>query len=377
MLYKRIILAIMLLSIPIIQAQTSPILTPVVVMFGGSHAVSYTTNKLLELNPSAIKLDYKRFSNSLIKYRIMGDLIIVGHGSPNGLYVDKKVVSWKELGSLLKDTTAPRIYIASCYSSEITRYIDIKNRFVYTFVGLVDVDEASYLISSMVYRIRGNMEKANKIIWKLMEIMIGKILYPWKYYLETLAIDPGQGGGGAYYVRGIWWVYWKDYQSGPIHVKYTHPNTYWWVDSSHWYDIDLNEDRLISGDNFEAHHIPKSTLDQYTLSAIASGLASIIIALIGFLGWIGAAIAAALSIILAIIGLALGVFIDNVVRDEAGGGWEYIKDLVVHKFLGVVTSVEFDYKIGSSMWFKLILYPGFSQAIPLWYGGKDLGLGGI
>ena len=330
---------------------TSPIASPVIIVLNSDESVTYTANKISELlNHNPIIVHIESFQEKLILTRIVGPVIYVGHGTPKGIKIQNRVINWRTFAEEIQYTPAKMVYIAACYSEH---FVKIMNRIrpeliVFGFKGLVDVDEAAYMIASLINTIVGNLNKANTLLSELTEIMLGKILTPLKYHLWLLGYQTKQ-------IRGIWHV--KYYQYRPNYVRYTHPDNYY------HYRIPIDQ-FWETGDLTYLYvmHIPP-----WAVGVGSAAYGAIIGEAIG--GPVGA-------IIGAIIGALLG---NAAVPDENGEGWLWIKDYITYRdAFGNIYARQFDYKLGGICWSRAYIIPGALPATwPLWYGWlPELGLGG-
>jgi len=165
---------------------SAPIMAPVIVIAGNGSSVAYTASKLKDLLPNAILVNYGDFWCNYLAQRVYGDLIFVGHGTLDGFYFDEVLISWKQIANEIGRLPANRIYFAACYSDQLEKYLRNRKKIIYVFKGLVDVDEAAYIIASVIYWLKGQVANSKKILENLIEVMIGKIIDPWKYNLQFL-----------------------------------------------------------------------------------------------------------------------------------------------------------------------------------------------
>jgi len=274
--------------------------------------------------------------------RAVGEVIYVRHGTQQGIKVKGNIISWENFAKEIHRFPSKTIYVAACYSENLAKIAEKNrsNKIIFGFKGLVDVDEAAYITTATITATKGDMEKAQKLLKELTEIMFGKIIEPWKYKLWLL-YETKQ-------IRGIWHV--KCYPYRPGYVKYTHPDNYihydipvdgWWEKGDPSY--------------LAVVHIPPWAV---ALSAAALG------ALLGemFGGHLAAAIGAVLAVAFEIAGVSY-------MSDENGEGWFWIKDYKQYKLWGVPYAIQFDWKLGGVCWirtYQVLIYQPVSW--PLWYG---------
>lgn len=369
-----VVVMVLCASMSLLPILSSPVTSPVIVMLSGDREVRYTANKMGSLMQNAIIIRNQDLFSSLLLLRAVAEVIYVGHGAAQGIQVGHDLVSWDGFANMISHIPSRAITVASCYSEHVVDIVRQKtpHRAILGFKGAVDVDEAAYLSAMYQAYLRGDTKRPVKLMAELTTVMFGKIFDPDQYHLWTLLVHG---------VRGIWWVNYLDYQSYDLKVAYTHPNTYKSVDSVLYYDIGVNEDTCISGWNFIAHHIPEDTVTALILGIpIGGALITLAIKLAIYFGWIPEPAIKLSGAILAIIGFILvlmGWAISALVKDEKGAGWDYFANLHVVRLFGIPIFVEWDYKIGRSWWFHCQWFGPTVNIYPLWYGGNDLGIGGI
>jgi len=360
-------------SMTILPVLTSPITSSIVVLLSRNEATTYTAGKISDLLEDTIIVGTQSVWDNLLLIRSAGEVIYVGHGTKQGIRIGANLVDWGKFAREAHYVPA-KTYVAACYSERAAEVggTSGSSRVFFGFRGFVDVDEAAYTTVARIAAARGNVGRARGLLQELTMTMIGKILEPEKHKLWLLA---------AHDVRDIWWVYWKEYQSYELYVEYTHPNTYSSVDASHYYDIGVQEDVILEGNNFIAHHIPKDTLSLISSGiAVGGALLTFAAALAAYLGWIPEPVSKLADLLIAFIGVilvAMGLTADELFADESDSGWEYAKDTLVIFLLGVPIYVQWDYKIGKSWWCRIVWATAYWTWFPLWYCDRNLGLGGI
>jgi len=336
---KMTVFLFLVFSMQLLPALTSPAAFPVVVVLSGDEPVMYTANKIGELLQNAMVVEKDSVFGTLILMRTVGEVIYVGHGTQQGIKVGGNIVSWENFAKEIRYVPSKTIYVAACYSENLAKIVEKKglSKLIFGFKGLVDVDEATYKTTATIAAAKGDVERAQKLLRELTEIMIGKIVEPWKYKLWLL-YETKQ-------IRGIWHVKYYPYRSG--YVKYTHPDNYihydipvdgWWEkgDPSYLYVV----------------HIPPS--------AVALGAAALAAAIGEYVGGhFGALLGAILAAVLESQG-------QGIVGDENGEGWLWIKDYTISWWV----FQRFDFKIGGMCWCHAEIFPWWPGYTwwPLWYG---------
>ena len=290
--------------------------------------------------------------------RTFGTIVIVGHGTEDGIMVADRPLSWQELGQLLSVGPSHTIMVAACYSDAVRDAIPHK-RFL-GFASLVDVDEAAFVAAATIYGLRGNLVRAQALFSDLFEIMVEKIVGASSHPLATL-------GYQTKIIRGIWHVKYND--AYVDHVTYTHPDPY-----INYRYIGVNSEAVLGtfARNLVSGHMAKWRLDNGQLAnIIVTGLGALGIGFLAALTIITAGVALIVGALLFLLGAGIQWFIDDIVRDESGAGWFWMQNLWSSWW-----GVGFDLKIGQSWWFHYQNILGGSQAWPLWYGGQTLGIDG-
>ncbi len=320
-----------------------------VVIVGWDPALAHTTEELSHNLPFAgIERVSSIESLPAAIDRAYGTLIIVGHGTEDGMLLGGETVPWESFGLILREGPAHTFLLAACYSQALRS--EIPGRSFFGFSGLVDVDEAAFLVATLVYAFRGNFQKAQELLLTVFEIMVQKAFGTSSHPLETLTHTTYQ----TKVIRDIWHV---KYDSSPF-VDYTHPD-----DKIH-YNIGINDNWWRWGSNLFAYHIGKDELDltQLLLPFIVG------LALAGiFTGWASTILAG----IIALAGLTAELFIILYVTDENGGGWFWVADHWT-QWYGEGYSVKF----GEFMWVQFNQVFGIPYVLPLWYGDYRLGIDG-
>jgi len=349
------VIVLIVLSMTLIPALTSPITSPVIVVLSGDEPIIYTANKISELLQKAIIVKKNNIFENLILMRAVGEVIYVGHGTQQGIKIRSNVVSWEKFAKEIHHVPSKTIYVAACYSENLAKIE--KTKMVFGFKGLVDVDEAAYLTTATMAATKGDVEKAGKLLRELTQIMIGKIVEPWKYKLWLL-YETKQ-------IRGIWHVKYDPYL--PDVVDYTHPDYY--VHYKDQINIDDWWEKENSDHNFYTAMVPRS-ISGWAAEAMMAALFAYVGAHFG--GPLGAAICAAAGII---VGYLAG---DQILKDEKGVIWYWMKDWTVKKLWWNIYRIEWDWKMGAMCWWHYygIGVPECHTGVtwPLWYGGNLLGL---
>ena len=352
---KTAVFLFLVFSMQLLPASTSPAAFPVVVVLSGDEPVMYTANKIGELLQNAMVVEKDSVFGSLILMRAVGEVIYVGHGTQQGIKVGGNIVSWENFAKEIRYVPSKTIYVAACYSENIAKIAEKNrsNKIIFGFKGLIDVDEAAYITTATITAIKGNAEKAGKLLKELTEIMFGKIVEPWKYKLWLL-YETKQ-------IRGIWHVKYDPYL--PDVVDYTHPDYYF------HYENQINIDDWWEKENSN-HNLYTVMVPRRISGWAAEAMMAALFAYVGahFSGPLGAAA-----------GLIAGRLVGSeILKDEKGVIWYWMKDWTVQKLWWNIYRIEWDWKMGAMCWWHYygIGVPEFHTGAtwPLWYGGNLLGL---
>jgi hypothetical protein len=150
-------------------------------------------------------------------------------------------------------------------------------------------------------------------------------------------------------------------------VYYEHPNR---AQNGIW---NLYIDKAIlatDGSDFGARHIGKGTIDSMLLGGFLVDAVSIMIEVTAIFAFAPEAfatkLAAALTALLALIGLAYVLYVNTIIVDESGAGWYFAKD---YETDGSGRVINFKYKWGKYWW--------VNNWAPLWIPWPIWGYGGL
>lgn len=338
-----IVVAVIFFSIQFVTPLTTPITSPVIVTLSSDQQASYTANKVNQLlNGKAFVVSSSDpIGNLFILQRAVGEVIYVGHGTPREVKVGESLMSWETFAERnLMTLQSQQVYIAACYSSKASDILAQKyghSNVVMSFKGLVDTDEAAYLVTSAIAITEGDISAAKTMIGELCQVMTGKVLTPEKYnhWLLSFNVDDDGGGtgysngwsGNAYYqwVRSLYFVKYGGYPSSSnIQVAYTHPDVYRYYS---W--IGVNTPCTISGANLVAVHTTKTQLDSSDLFTMiwsaCEGFGTAVAGAMAVLAPVVAVMAAALVIF---VGFAEYLIMTYLIRDETGSCLDSLPELL-------------------------------------------------
>ncbi|MHA1583415.1 MAG: hypothetical protein ACTSYM_13085 [Candidatus Baldrarchaeia archaeon] len=189
-------IVLIVLSMTLIPALTSPVASPVIVVLSGDEPVMYTANKIGELLQNAMIVEKNSMFGTLILMRAVGEVIYVGHGTQQGIKVGGNIVGWENFAKEIRHIPSKTIYVAACYSENLAKIAEKKglSKLIFGFRGLVDADEAAYITTATIFAMMGNVEKTIKLLNEFIQLTIEKINQPWKYKPKFLGYLPGKLG---------------------------------------------------------------------------------------------------------------------------------------------------------------------------------------
>lgn len=142
----------------IVTAFTTPLFTPVVITFGDSDEVEASSDAFAKVYPNVMRFQYKNIHDLRIANiisRSNSPLIIIGHGSDKGIFLNSNVeITWQFIGNWVNSLPTTKIFFIACNSSNAIKYI---NKQSFGFSGVVDGITASLYTAANMYSIENNM----------------------------------------------------------------------------------------------------------------------------------------------------------------------------------------------------------------------------
>lgn len=121
-------------------------------------------------------------------------LIIVGHGTQDGLSDKKNIMPWEVVQEVIEDKKAELTFIASCFGGKATH--DVNN--AYGFVGVVDFQVASYVALSILFDAMGE-SSLSEVYYNLAISRFFLLVFNPEYGKYLRIVGGGGGGGGGGY----------------------------------------------------------------------------------------------------------------------------------------------------------------------------------
>ncbi|MHA1521707.1 MAG: hypothetical protein ACTSRK_16125 [Promethearchaeota archaeon] len=147
-------------------------------------------NRVIKVN--LIQVSISELEDGVLEKYQTTMLIIIGHGSPDGLSDKKDSMAWDVVQDLIGEENAEVTFIASCFGEKATQ--NIEN--AYGFVGEIDNQVASYITLSFIFHAFG--EPSLSDVYYLLAIKRFFFIKTNPEYGRYLYFDIGDGGGGGY-----------------------------------------------------------------------------------------------------------------------------------------------------------------------------------
>ena len=183
------IFIVLALSFGAIQALSTPVFGTIAVRMSNDKTIN-TSIAVLESNLEDLKIvDYNTFEFAIEISRIVGPVIWVGHGNPDGIETADTSISWDDFSSNIRRTAASD-YVLSCYSSSLIEQTTLDHNDALTFEGEVDSTLGALIVS---YYCNPSLSIAQDALSHISALQNKRVAYtPLPFVL-----DPGEGGGGG------------------------------------------------------------------------------------------------------------------------------------------------------------------------------------
>jgi hypothetical protein len=325
-----------------------PITYPIVLQFGNDQTLD-STARTLSSNIEHSKIVHVSMAGELdnIERKACQAIFYVGHGTEEGLKLGNELISWSKFSELIASTSSKEHYFAACYSSGV----QVESKTGLGFNGLVDADLAALAILTYYHWPR-NQTKGTAFLKELWLTGISRLTQPstQSRYL------------GVVNYRGIPF----DQVMGSVH--YEHPNR---AQNGIWSIYSEKVILATDGSDFGARHIGRGTILSMLWGGFIINAVSVMIELTSVFAFapegFATKIAAALTTLLTIIGLAYALFVTTIIVDETGqAGWYFAKD---YETDGMGRVINFKYKWGQWWW--------VNNWAPLWIPWPIWGYGGL
>ncbi len=138
-----------------------------------------------------IQISVESLENGILESYKTQVLIIIGHGSEEGLIGENDIILWDDVEKIITDNSAKYSIIASCFSERATK--DLPNAI--GFPNIIDGIVAANIVSAILFKM---LEETT-----LMKNCLNNALKRYMYitinpkFAQILYIDDGGGGGGG------------------------------------------------------------------------------------------------------------------------------------------------------------------------------------
>jgi hypothetical protein len=149
------VIVAVLMAVPVVQAYSTPSMTPLIVNMDHSSPETQTTVKELQKEIPAVTVNYKSLQHYIETLRTHSIIIFVGHGCSTGIYTEGEVVEYQDL---ILNIASVNIF-AACYSHEATK-LDTRKT-ILGFKGQIDGILAANSISYFIGKSAPQFTKNN------------------------------------------------------------------------------------------------------------------------------------------------------------------------------------------------------------------------
>lgn len=156
-----------LMSTSVVSAFSMPLTQPIVITFGDSPQVRTTTSTFMSEYPHASVMSYgsiHSLGNVLQLMRTHAPLIIIGHGSDQGIGFGGKIIQWQTLNTELNALPANAIYYLACDSATA---VPTSTKQAFGFNSAVDGPSGAMIIAATLYNNQGQTLKVQQTIIQL------------------------------------------------------------------------------------------------------------------------------------------------------------------------------------------------------------------
>ena len=185
--YRISLLIVLIMSMSVITAITSPVMGVTIVKMGDNNAIDKSILAIREDVPNPYILEYSSLEFSLRISHCFGPVIWIGHGNDQGISTDNLQMSWVEFASNIEKTPSKDI-VLSCDSKNLIKQTDLEETDVFTFEGEIDAVIGGLFSSYLITR---SQTIIDKLFVRASNIVSGIA------QKEVLAFVVDDGGGGG------------------------------------------------------------------------------------------------------------------------------------------------------------------------------------
>ncbi|MHA2225292.1 MAG: hypothetical protein ACXAC8_08820 [Candidatus Hodarchaeales archaeon] len=187
-----IIVTIVLLAVPFVQAFTRPSMTPLIVNMDSTSPEVAVTISELKNEISAISVHYNSLQYVIESLRTSSIIIFVGHGGSQGIQTDEKIVDYTQL---IENNPASVIIFAACKSNEAAKLS--KTKTVFGFQGEIDGILAANCINYIIGSKAPQFTKSEFILERVSDNIVARLIALENGQPEMTLPIVNEGGDGS------------------------------------------------------------------------------------------------------------------------------------------------------------------------------------
>ncbi|MHA1692962.1 MAG: hypothetical protein ACTSU7_15160 [Candidatus Heimdallarchaeaceae archaeon] len=185
--YRISLLIVLVMSMSVITAITSPVMGVTIVKMGDNNAIDKSILAIREDVPNPSILEYNSLEFSLKISHCFGPVIWIGHGNDQGIETENFQMSWVDFASNIEKTPAKDV-VLSCDSKNLLKQTDLEETDVFTFEESIDAVIGGLFTS---YIITKSQTIIDKLLVRAINIVSGTV------QKEELVVLIDDGGGAA------------------------------------------------------------------------------------------------------------------------------------------------------------------------------------
>ncbi|UCG00366.1 MAG: hypothetical protein JSW11_12025 [Candidatus Heimdallarchaeota archaeon] len=168
---QLIIVTIVLMAVPFVQAFSSPSMTPLIVNMESTSPEVAVTISELKNELSAISVHYNSLQYVIESLRTSSIIIFVGHGGSQGIQADERIVDYTQL---IENNPAPVIIFAACKSNEAAKLSTTKT--VFGFQGKIDGILAANCINYILGSKAPQFTKRENVLERVSDNIVSRLI---------------------------------------------------------------------------------------------------------------------------------------------------------------------------------------------------------
>jgi len=171
--------------------------------------LTWTANRPILLDIDVLEVSVKDLENGILDKYQTKVLIIVGHGTPEGLEDKNNNMNWDKVEDLLNKNSASFSILASCYSASIIK--NVPNAF--GFPNIIDGIIAAHITSALILKMLDEVSLANELmdlaLNRFIELQINpELLMPLRFINPAPPSPPAPPAPpkGLDFVEAFYWI---------------------------------------------------------------------------------------------------------------------------------------------------------------------------